>query len=156
MTTTRTAAQTHSWPGDYRANGASVRVRRCWTRMGARSGCTASRAQRTQILTAAHAMTWTYPGAANTDALGHTIGPAARAILGAVLCAHHDRPGSAVRIGSARLDNQRLLIGLDDTHGLRVFLLDLGAEAVCVLAEFESPRRPAPRRHHGPGSGSRA
>jgi hypothetical protein len=91
-----------------------------WTRLGVRMGFTAKEPQREEILAAIERMTWTETPAC----LPYLDGPAVRAIVNAVL--HHRR-------------DQLQLIGLQDTLGTRSFLLDLGAEAIYVLAEFGHP-----------------
>jgi hypothetical protein len=108
--------------------------RRSWTLLGIRMGFTCDESQREEILDGIARMAWTetgtrprYPG-----------GPAARAILLAILGHRSDR---LHRIGIARLDDGGRLIGLEDTVGTRMFVLDLDVEAVHLLDEF-SHRQP--------------
>jgi hypothetical protein len=103
-----------------------------WTRLGVRMGFTAKEPQREEILAAIERMTWTETPAC----LPYLDGPAVRAIVNAVL---HHRRDQLQLVGVAVLDGGRQLIGLQDTLGTRSFLLERGAEAIYVLAEFSHP-----------------
>jgi hypothetical protein len=100
-----------------------------WTPLGIRMGFTRDDSQRLEILNGVARMAWTETGARHR----YLGGPAARAIARAILGAHPDQQH---RVGIARLDAGRRLIGLEDALGTRSFVLDLDAEAVHLLDEF--------------------
>jgi hypothetical protein len=102
--------------------------RRAWTQLGVRMGFTRDENQREEILDGIRHMAWAETGA-RQRCLG---GPAARAIVRAVL-GPSDR---AHRVGIARLGGGRRLIGLENALGTRSYVLDLDAEAVHLLDEF--------------------
>jgi hypothetical protein len=100
-----------------------------WTQLGIRMGFTRDDSQRLEILDGIARMAWTETGARH-----HYLGgPAARAIARAILGAHPDQHH---RVGIGRLDAGRRLIGLEHATGTRSFVLDLDAEAVHLLDEF--------------------
>ena len=99
-----------------------------WTQLGVRMGFTRDENQRVEILHGIRHMAWTETGARHR----YLGGPAARAIVRAVL-GPRDR---ARRVGIARLDGGRRLIGLENALGTRSYVLDLDAEAVHLLDEF--------------------
>ncbi len=97
-----------------------------WTQLGIRMGFTRDESQRVQILDGIARMAW-----AETAVRHHNLGgPAARAIARAIIGPHPDQHR---RVGIARLDDGRRLIGLEHALGTRSFVLDLGAEAVHLL-----------------------
>ena len=102
--------------------------RLAWTQLGVRMGFTRDENQRVEILDGIGHMAWAET-AARDRYLG---GPAARAVGRAVL-GPRDR---AHRVGIARLDSGRRLIGLENALGTCSYVLDLGAEAVHLLDEF--------------------
>jgi hypothetical protein len=99
-----------------------------WTQLGVRMGFTRDENQREEILHGIQHMAWTQTGAHHR----YLGGPAARAIVRAVL-RHADQ---AHRVGIARLGGGRRLIGLKNALGIRSYVLDLDAEAVHLLDEF--------------------
>lgn len=103
--------------------------RRSWTKLGIRMGFTRDESQRNEILDGIAQMAWTETGERHR----YLGGPAARAIVRAILGHHPDQPH---RVGIARLDAGRRLIGLEHALGTRSFVLDLDAEAVHLLDEF--------------------
>ena len=100
-----------------------------WTRLGVRMGFTRDESQRVEILDGIARMAWTETGARHR----YLGGPAARAIVRAILGHRRDQ---LHRVGIARLDGGRRLIGLEHALGTRSFVLDLDAEAVHLLDEF--------------------
>ena len=100
-----------------------------WTALGVRMGFTRDRSQREDILEAIDHMAWTQT-ATHPPCLG---GQAVRAIVSAV-CRYHRN--QLRLIGVARLDGTRQLLGLEDSSGIRRYLLDLDSEAIYVLADF--------------------
>lgn len=100
----------------------------CWTELGVRMGYTSEDPQRAEILTALGRMYWTDPSAR----LPSLDGPAVRAL---VLAVFRHRRSQLHRVGVAQLNGGRQLIGLQDTRGVRRYLLDLDSEAIYVLAE---------------------
>jgi hypothetical protein len=102
--------------------------RMAWTQLGIQMGFTRDEDQRVEILDGIRRMAWTETGARN----GYLSGPAARAIVRAVLGPR----GRADRVGIAQLGGGRRLIGLDSALGTRSYVLDLDAEAVHLLGEF--------------------
>jgi hypothetical protein len=103
-----------------------------WTQLGVHMGYTAEEPQREEILAAIERMTWTETPARPP----YLDGPAVRAFVNLVFRHRRDQ---IHRVGVAQLNGGRQLIGLEDTHGTRSYLLDLDAEAIYVLAEFSRP-----------------
>jgi hypothetical protein len=135
MTTDTRIATSH--PARYRpaAVGCSAMAlhtdddRRSWTPLGIRMGFTRDEPKRVEILDGIARMAWT-----ETETRHRYLGgPAARAIVRAIL-GHH--PDQLYRVGVARLDGGGRLIGLEHALGTRSFVLDLDAEAVHLLDEF--------------------
>jgi hypothetical protein len=105
-------------------------ARLAWTPLARRLGITRTARQRKQILTALADMDWS----ADLDtALAHLDGEAARAIVAAV---YHHRRDQLRFVGTAALPDGHQLVGLHDADGTRSYLLDLGTEAMHVLAEL--------------------
>jgi hypothetical protein len=102
--------------------------RMAWTQLGVRMGFTRDQNQREEILDGIRQMAWAEIGARHR----YLGGPAARAIFRAVL-GPSDR---ARRVGIARLGGGRRLIGLENALGTRSYVLDLDAEAIHLLDEF--------------------
>jgi hypothetical protein len=98
-----------------------------WTPLGIRMGFTIDESQRMEILDGIAQMSWTETGTRHR----YLGGPAARAIVRALL----GSSDQAHRVGIARLDGGGQLIGLEHL-GTRSFVLDLDAEAVHLLDEF--------------------
>lgn len=103
-----------------------------WTPLSVRMGFTAAQQQREEILAAIESMTWTD----TPDQPPHLDGAAVRAIVAAVF---HRRRDLIQLVGIAQLDGGRQLIGLQDAHGGRSYVLDLDAEAIHVLVELPHP-----------------
>jgi hypothetical protein len=97
-----------------------------WTGLGVRMGFTCEESQRLEILDGITRMAWTGTGTRHR----YLGGPAARAIVRAILGHPRDQPH---RVGIARLHGGGRLIGLDHTLGTRSFVLDLDVEAVHLL-----------------------
>jgi len=91
-------------------------------------GFTRDENQREEILHGIRHMAWTETGARHR----YLGGPAARVIVRTVM-GHADQTH---RVGIARLDSERRLIGLEHALGTRSYVLDLDAEAVHLLDEF--------------------
>jgi hypothetical protein len=103
----------------------------CWTRLGLRMGYTSNFAQRLEFLAAVERMTW-IEIVAGTAPLA---GPVARVMSHGRHC-RHSQPSL---VGLAELDGGRRLIGRDDGQGSRLFVLDLDAEAIVLLAQISRP-----------------
>jgi hypothetical protein len=103
--------------------------RRSWTQLGIQMSFTRDESQRVEILDGIAQMAWTETGTRHR----YLGGPAARAIVRAIL-GHH--PDQLYRVGVARLDTRRRLIGLEHALGTRSYVLDLDTEAVHLLDEF--------------------
>jgi hypothetical protein len=110
--------------------------RMAWTQLGVRMGFTRDENQREEILDGIRHMAWAETGARHH----YPGGPAARAIARAVL-GPRDR---ANRVGIARLEGGSRLIGLENALGTRSYVLDLDAEAVHLLDEFNHRQSPIP------------
>ena len=130
-TDTRTAT---TYPAPHRATAIGCSAvalhtdhdRLSWTRLGVRMGFTCDESQRLDILDGITRMAWTEPGTRHR----YLGGPAARVIVRAILGHRRDQ---LHRVGIARLDGGRRLIGLEHTPGTRSFVLDLDVEAVHLL-----------------------
>jgi hypothetical protein len=130
-TDTRIASRcsTRHLAADTGCSGTAVNIdRMAWTLLGIRMGFTRHENQREEILDAILHMAWAETGARHR----YLGGPAARAIVRSVL-GPRDR---ARRVGIAPLGGGRRLIGLEDALGTRSYVLDLDAEAVHLLDEF--------------------
>ncbi len=103
-----------------------------WTPLGTRMGYTTARAQRQEILDAISRIDW---GAA-TPSPSYLDLPPISAVVGATL---HGR--EQIRMAGITQIADGRLIGLQDRHGARTYLLDLGSEAIRLLDE---PRRSEP------------
>lgn len=103
-----------------------------WTALGVRMGFTSEAPQREEILAAIDRMNWVQ----TSTRPPYLDGPAARAIVRAVFGRRRDQ---LRLVGVAHLDGGRQLIGLQDSRGTRSYVLDLDAEAIYVLAEFDQP-----------------
>ena len=100
-----------------------------WTPLGMRMGFTSEAPQRQQILAAIGRMCWlqmpTHPHYLDSPAVRHVV-----------LVVLHQRHDQLHRVGVSQLNGGYQLIGLEDTHGTRSYVLDLDDEALYVLAEF--------------------
>jgi len=105
--------------------------RLAWTALGVRMGFAADRTQREQILTAVSRASWTD----SPRCQERLDRPAVSAVAAAVLGHGGERPH---RVGIARMGSRRL-IGLEDTAGVRCWVLEVGCEAVHVLTEVDPP-----------------
>ncbi len=97
-----------------------------WTPLGTRLGYTTAQTQREEILDAISRIDWTEapPSPSYLDV------PPVSAVVGAAL---HGR--EQIRMaGTTHIAGGRL-IGLQDGHGARTYLLDLGSEAISLLDE---------------------
>ena len=100
-----------------------------WTQLGIRMGFTRDDSQRLEIFEGIARMVWTEAGKRH----GYLGGHAARSIARAILGPHPEQP---YRVGIARLDARRQLIGVEHGPGTRSFVLDLDVEALHVLDDF--------------------
>jgi hypothetical protein len=124
-----TRCSTRHLPADAGCSATAVNTdRTAWTQLGVRMGFTRDESQRMEILNGIRHMAWTESAARHR----YLSGRAARAVVGAVL-GHRDR---AHRVGIARLDSGGRLIGLENALGTRSYVLDLDAEAIHLLDEF--------------------
>jgi hypothetical protein len=100
-------------------------------------GFTTDPSQRAELLSAINRMRWT----AAPGRPPYFASPALAAVVNAVV--HHGGPLRLV--GIAQFRSGRRLIGLHDSVGTRRYVLDLGNEAIYVLAELAQQRLAIPR-----------
>jgi hypothetical protein len=108
-------------------------VRRRWTALGRTMRLTASPAQRGRVAAAAKNIRWTY-----ADQLTGLAGPVSQAFAAMLT----DGRPPLHRVGAASLPDDLRLVGLQDVHGRRTYLIEraAGAEAVLVLTETPTAR----------------
>jgi hypothetical protein len=99
-----------------------------WTHLGTHMGYTATQAQREAILAAIERMTWTTPPVRPDD-----VGAAVCSVVRALTRHRFDQ---LRLLGVAQFTSGAHLVGLEDSLGGRRYLIDLGAEAIYVLAEY--------------------